>query len=254
MIDTLKDRVSAYEEITDFKLTRKLPVIISLNGRGFRKLTSLIEKPYSSEFVSVMGQTMIKLASEIEGAIFLYSFNDEIIIVCRNDRHLETEAWYDNHIQKIVSATASMGSIFFHIAAQKQGMKLLGEPIFLAKTFIIPSITETINYLISKQHLASQTAISMACFYELIKKYNYDKTAKILKNLSTEEKYDLLIKECDVDLQNYQLAFWRGLACYRSPKLVSTPLGDEIKNKLIINDALPFFTKDQSFLSNIIKK
>lgn len=252
--DTLKDRVFAYEDISDIKLTRKLPVIITLNGRGFRKTTSLVDKPFSKEFNTVMGQTLIKLASEIEGAIFLYSFNDEINIVCRNDQNLETEAWYDNNVQKIVSASASLASISLYEACIKADVKLLGSPVFLAKTFIVPSITEVINYLIAKQHQASQTAISMACFYELLKKYSAEKVVKIVKHLSIEEKYDILLKECDVDLQSYPLAFWRGIACYRTPKLITTAYGEEFKNKLTIDDELPFFNKEQIFLANLLKK
>lgn len=253
-VEPLKDRVFAYEEPTDFKLTRKLPVIITLNGRGFRKTTSILNKPYCKEFTTLMGQTLIKLAAEIEGAIFLYSFNDEINIVCRNDQNLETEAWYDNNIQKIVSASAAIASISLFSAAQKENIKLLGEPVFLAKTFIVPSWTEVINYLIAKQHSASHTAISMACFYELLKKHNADKVIKILKNITIEDKYDLLTKECDIDLQSYPLAFWRGIACYRMPKLVKTSYGEEMKNKLTIDDELPFFNKDQLFLANLLKK
>jgi tRNA(His) guanylyltransferase len=252
--DTLKDRVFAYEDISDIKLTRRLPVIITLNGRGFRKTTSLVAKPFSKEFSAVMGQALIKLASEIEGAVFLYSFNDEINIVCRNDQNLETEAWYDNSVQKIVSASASIASISLYDAALKADIKLLGTPVFLAKAFIVPSLTETINYLIAKQHQASHTAISMACFYELLKKHSADKVLKLLKHLSIEEKYDILIKDCDVDLQSYPLAFWRGIACYRTPKLVTTSYGEEMKNKLTIDDELPFFNKEQIFLANLLKK
>lgn len=254
IVDTLKERVLAYEDVSDFKLTRKLPVIINLNGRGFRKTTSVLQKPYSEEFVAVMGQTLIRLASEIEGAVLVYSFNDEISIICRNDQNLDSEAWYDNSIQKIISASASIASIALFTAAQTQNIKLLGDPVFLGKAFIVPSITETINYLIAKQHQASHTAISMACFYELLKKYSAEKVLRITKTLTVDEKYDLLMKECDVDLQSYPLAFWRGIACYRTPKLIKTTFGDEIKNKLTIDDELPFFNKDQVFLNNILKK
>jgi len=254
IVDTLKNRVLAYEDVSEFKLTRKLPVVISLNGRGFRKTTSVLQKPYSEEFVSIMGQTLIRLASEIEGTVFLYSFNDEINIICRNDQNLDSEAWYDNNIQKIISASASIASIAIWTAAQAQNVKLLGDPVFLGKAFIVPSVTEAINYLIAKQHQASHTAISMACFYELLTKYNVEKVLRITKNLTIDEKYDLLMKECDVDLQSYPLAFWRGIACYRTPKLIKTTFGDEMKNKLTIDDELPFFNKDQMFLNNIFKK
>src|SRR5271165_5084919 len=177
-MNSLKERIYGYENISNFLLTPKLPLIISLNGRGFRKLTSMAKKPYDEVFAKLMGQTMIRLMSEIEGTVFAYSFNDEIHIVSRNDKTLDSECWYNNDVQRIVSAAASMASISLYDAACKNNIELLGNPVFLGKTFILPSITETINYLIAKQHKASQTAISMACFYELLKtnKYDADKT------------------------------------------------------------------------------
>jgi tRNA(His) 5'-end guanylyltransferase len=250
---SLKERVFAYEDVSDYKLTKKLPVIITLNGRGFRKTTSLLNKPFSKEFAEIMGETLVRLASEIEGVVFIYSFNDEINVVCKNDQNLETEAWYDNRVQPIISCAASIASLALYNATQKRkDVRLLGDPIFTGKTFVLPP-SETINYLIAKQNKASNIAISMACFYELLKKYDTDQVLRTLKNLSTEEKYDLLVKDFDVDLQSFPLAFWRGIACYRTPKLIKTNYGAETRNKLIVDDELPFFNKNQSFLTNILK-
>jgi len=251
-MESLKDRVFAYEAVSDFKLTGKLPIVISLNGRSFRKTTSLSIKPYDPLFAKTMGQTLIKLASDIEGSVFLYAFNDEIVIVCRNDR--QVGCWYDNYIQPIISASASIASISFLTAAQNNGLKLLGDPVFLGKVFIIPSFTEVVNYLIAKQNIASNTAISMACFYELLKKYDPDKVSEILQNLTIDEKYTLLQNECNVKINNYPLSFWRGFACYRVPKRIKSEYGDEVRYKLIIDDELPFFSKEQDFLANIIKR
>ncbi len=38
-INTLKERIKSYEDLTDYKLMPKVPVIIVLNGRSFRKCT-----------------------------------------------------------------------------------------------------------------------------------------------------------------------------------------------------------------------
>ncbi len=254
IVNSLKDRMLIYENVSEYKLTCKLPVIISLNGRSFRKITSLLAKPYSEEYVEIMSKTLIQLASEIEGAVFLYSFNDEIIVVCRNDQHLQTNTWYDNRIQDIISASASTASIAFLTAAQKTNVKLLGDPVFIGKTFIVPSIVEVINYLIYKQHQASQTAISMAIFYELLKKQSVEQVLNITKNLTIDEKYDLLLKQYDIDLQSFPLHYWRGTACYRASKLIKTDFGEEIRYKLIIDDKLPFFDKDKLFFDDKFKK
>lgn len=250
---SLRDRFSSYEEVSSFKLTKKLPLIINLNGRNFKKTTSLLNKPFSNEFMKLMGQTLIKLASEIEGAVFLYSFDDKIDIICRNDQAIQTEAYYDNDLQKIVSATASLASINLYTAAQQSKVEFIGPPVFLSKAFILPSITETINYLVSRQHIASHTAISTACFYELLKKHPANEIFNIIENLSMEEKYDLLFKEANIKPESFPLGFWRGIACYRAPKVIETQYGKEIKNKLFIDDELPSFNKDQTLLNNIFR-
>ncbi len=253
-MESLQDRISTYEELADTKLPRKLPVITVLNGRNFRKTTSLLSKPYSEDYVKIMGETLIRLASEIDGTIFLYSFNDEIIIITRNDQHQETEPWYNNHIQKIISVSASLASVSFNSSAHKNNIKLLGEPIFIGKTFIVPNLSETINYLIYKQNQASQIAVSMACFYELLKQFKPEIVLQKLKNKSIDEKYDILFKECNVDLQTLPLSFWRGIAVYREIKLIKTNLNEDFKNKLCINTSLPFFSNDKNLIFDILNK
>lgn len=251
---SLKERMLTYEDVSDIQLTAKLPLVISLNGRNFAKTSSLFEKPYSLQFMEIMGNTLIKLASEIDGVSFVYSFNDEIIIITRNDQSNNTETWYGNKIQKIVSASASLASVSFLSASKKLNANLVGDPVFLAKVFALPNSTEVINYLIYKQHQASQIAISMSCFYELLKKYDLETTLSIINNKTIDEKYEILFKECRVNLQTYPLGFWRGIACYRGPKKIETPTGTEIRHKLLIDTNLPFFTKEPDFLIDILKK
>jgi tRNA(His) 5'-end guanylyltransferase len=72
----------------------------------------------------------------------------------------------------------------------------------------------------------------------------------MLNGLSIDEKIDLLKQEVDIDFNSYPLAFRRGVACYKVPRITND---GSTKNKWTINHELPIFTKDQSFLSNIFK-
>lgn len=249
---TLKDRIQGYENTTNFKLTKKLPVIITLNGRSFRKTTSLLQKPYSSEFVEAMCAAIIKLSSHLDGVMFAYSYNDQIILVLRNDQSLETEAWCDNNVQKMVSISSSIASLAFKTTVEANNIKLVGEPIFAASTFIVPSITEAVNVLIEKQQEAYYSAIAMSCYYELAKIFNPDLIPQIIANKTIEEKYKMLHEKCGINFSDYPLSFVRGVACYRVPKVITTANGGEIKNKLTIDIELPFFAKNQEFLYDIL--
>lgn len=247
-IKTLKDRINGYREVSSPKLMCRLPVVINVNGRGFRRLTSGLEKPYCAEFANVMCATAIKLCHEIDGAVFAYTFNDDITIITRNDQSLETQPWFQNDVQKIVSASSSIATLEFGNAAKAVDLVLKGEATFTSNVFTVPSITEAINVLIAKQQLASQTSLNFAVFYELTAKYGED-AIDILQNRTPEDKEELL-EECGRSYNSYPVPFRRGIACYRAPTLIS---GGVLKNKWIVNTDIPVFTKDQTFLSNIFK-
>lgn len=245
----LKDRIESYENQTQFKLLNKIPVIIVVNGRSFAKTTSLLDKPYSEPFATCMMSTSLKLCSEIEGCIFAYQYNDEIILVSRNDQSNETSPWFDNKIQKISSIVSSMATLHFNKCVNEIELNVLGEAYFTCKAFTVPNISEAINTIVYKQQQNFYTSIQSACFYELLKKYDKNSIKEMIQGLSFDEKVDLLKQECDIDFNDYPTVFRRGVSFYKIPKLV----GDSMKNKWVANDELPIFTKEQSFLNNIFK-
>ncbi len=71
----------------------------------------------------------------------------------------------------------------------------------------------------------------------------------MLSGLSSDEKIELLNQETDINFNNYPAPFKRGIGYYKVPKVID----DKMKTKWILNDELPIFTRDQSFLSNILK-
>lgn len=245
----LKDRIDSYQESVDYKLLNRVPIINCINGKSFSKVTSLLDKPHCAKFAECMLSTTLKVCSEIEGALFAYQHNDEIVIVSRNDQSLETTPWYDNRIQKICSSTAVTASLHFQKCASTIELNLLGDTIFTSQIFPVPNIMEAINTMVYKQQQNFHTSIQFACFYELLKKYDKNTIKEMLGGLSTDEKIDLLNQECNIDFNDYPMSFRRGSACYKVPKVVDGAM----RNKWIINPDLPIFTKDQSFLSNIFK-
>lgn len=249
MMSKLKDRIDSYIDFTDYKLLPKLPLIISVNGRSFSKATSLLDKPYSDQLAECFLSTTVKLCQEIDGALFAFQHSDEILVIVKNDQTLETEPWFDNKIQKICSVVSSIASLHFNECAQSLQLNLLGKPIFITQAFVVPNITEAINTVVNKQQQNFYTSIQFACFYELIKKYDKNNIRDMLHGLSIDEKIDLLNEHSGISFNSYPAPFRRGAACYKFPKIVD----GVVKNKWMINDDLPIFTKNPEFLSNIIK-
>lgn len=243
----LKNRIESYHDTYDFRLLNRVPVIICINGKSFSKVTSELNKPFCEKFLENMLSTTLKLCSEIEGTLFAYHFNDEIVIVVRNDQNIDTLPWFDNKLQKICSVTSSVATLHFNNVSSK--LNLINDGIFTSQIFIVPTISEAINTFIYKQQQNFHIAIQAACHYELIKKYDKTVIKEMLQGLSTDEKIDLLHQECNVDFNKYPIVFRRGAAAYRVPKVIDSVM----KSKWIINDNLPIFTKDQSFLTNIFR-
>jgi len=246
----LKDRVESYQAVTDHKLMARVPIIVSVNGRAFSRLSQLLDKPYCPKFSECLVSTMLRLCSEVDGTLFAYQYNDEINLVVRNDQNPDTTPWYDNRLQKICSVTSSIATVHFNDCATAIKLNMAGDPTFTSQVFTVPNIAEAINTLVYKQQHNFHTSIQFACFYELLKK-SYDRAAikEMLSGLNVDEKVDLLRQECSVDFNDYPDAFRRGTACYKAPKIVD----GSVKNKWIVDVELPIFTKEQSFLSNIFK-
>jgi tRNA(His) guanylyltransferase len=250
MSQKLKDRIDSYMGASDHKILNRLPLIICVNGRAFSKLTSLINKPYCTKFAEGMLSATLKLCMEVEGSLFGYQHNDEILIISRNDQSLETEPWYDNKVQKICSITSSIATTHFQKYMDSKDLNLMGDPLFTSQVFAVPNIGEAINTLVYKQQQNFYTSIQFACFYELLKKHDRNTIKEMLSGLAVDEKINLLHQECGVDFNEYPHSFRRGAACYKVPKISTS---GTMKNKWTINSEPPIFTKDQSFLSNIFK-
>jgi tRNA(His) guanylyltransferase len=250
MSNKLRDRIDAYQASADTRLLPRVPVVIVINGRSFSKLTSLLDKPYDKKFTECILNTMLRLCTDVEGALFAYQHNDEIVVIARNDQGTDTAPWYDNRAQKISSVTSSIATLHFNRCATAIDLNLMGEAIFSSQVFVVPTIMEAINTLVYKQQYNFQTSIQFACFYELLNKYDKDTIKNMINGLTLDERIDLLQQESQVDFNQYPVSFRRGSACYKVPRVSENGI---MKNKWFINPDLPIFTKDQAFLSNIAK-
>ncbi len=240
----LKDRIDSYINGSEYKLLPKVPLVIEVNGRGFSKATSLLDKPYCPKFAECMNSVLLRLCNEIEGVLFGYGFNDELVFITRNDQNLETEPWLDNKINKICSIVSGIASLHFHECAKLVELNLLGSPGFIVRPYVVPTISEAINCLIYKQQFNFYKSLQLACFYEFLKK----ERPVDLTGLSLDEKRNLLLQE-GINFNSYPLPFRRGVGCYKTPKIIN----EVMKNKWIINEEMPIFTANQVFLSNIMK-
>lgn len=110
----LSDRMKMYERPTKYYLMRRTPVIIRIDGKAFHTFTKNFPKPFCSVLSRAMQDTMKYLCDNIQGCIFGYTQSDEISLVLIDYQRYETDAWFDNNLQKIVSVSSSMATMAFN--------------------------------------------------------------------------------------------------------------------------------------------
>ena len=103
-----------YEQITKYRLTRRLPVIVRIDGRAFHTLTRGFKKPFDPILMQSMRETMKYLCEYVQGCVLGYTQSDEISLLLIDYKDLNSQAWFDNEIQKISSISASMATMVFN--------------------------------------------------------------------------------------------------------------------------------------------
>ena len=103
-----------YEQVPKFKLYRRTPVAIRIDGKAFHTFTRGFAKPFDEVLGNAMVRTMEYLCKNIQGCVFGYTQSDEITLLLIDYQTFETDAWFDYEIQKICSISASMATMSFN--------------------------------------------------------------------------------------------------------------------------------------------
>ena len=110
MKDNLGNRMkNNYEDRFRYKLLRRMPVIIRLDGNSFHSLTKQIgfNKPFDEDFSTLMTNTMQHLCEDIQNVKCAYKQSDEISLLLIDYDTLTTEAWFDYNLQMLSRANFS---------------------------------------------------------------------------------------------------------------------------------------------------
>lgn len=103
-----------YESIPKYRLMRRTPVIIRIDGKAFHTFTRGFKKPFDMVLVRSMQETMKYLCENIQGCVFGYTQSDEISLLLVDYKRFNSSAWFDNEIQKMCSISASLATLGFN--------------------------------------------------------------------------------------------------------------------------------------------
>lgn len=152
--DALGNRMkNNYESIWSLKLIRRMPVIIRLDGKAFHTVTKDCERPFDFKFIHAMIHTAQFLMDEVQGCKCAYVQSDEISLLLIDYDRFETQAWFGNELQKIISVSSGLASAYFTSEFGRFAS-------FDSRAFNIPR-EEVCNYFIWRQKDWIRNSIQM---------------------------------------------------------------------------------------------
>lgn len=234
--DSLGDRMKQYESVTQPRLMNRNPVIIRADGKAFHTFTRGMDRPFDNRLSDCMAYTTQELVKNISGNYFGYTQSDEISLLLIDYANINTQPWFDNKVQKIVSVTASMATVYFNKKFQELFPELKDKwAMFDARVYNIPK-DEVVNYFIWRQQDCTRNSIQMlgrATF-----------SHKELMNLSCDKIQDKLFLEKQINWNDIPTKFKRGVGVYRKDYM----LGDSKRTEYFIDNEIPVFTQDRNFI------
>lgn len=269
--DALGDRMKAYEYITRNYLTRRVPVIIRLDGKAFHTFTRGMKKPFDDVLTKTMQDTMKYLCENIQGCVIGYTQSDEITLVLTDYATIQTDAWFGYNIQKMTSIAASMATLAFNTAYRhnvnvmrdaldgfsyeeiepyfdKQGHFKTG--LFDARVFSIPK-EEVCNCLIWRQQDATRNSI------EAVGQAFFSHSELHKKNC--DEIQEMLWSQHNINWNNFPVENKRGSCCIKEVK--ETEMEDPrnpgkmitvSRRKWVVDTEIPIFTQDRDYIEKLL--
>ena len=260
--DSLGDRMKEnYENRAKTYLTRRIPVIIRLDGKAFHTFTKHLQKPYDKVFHNAMNATMKYLCENIQGCKVGYTQSDEITLLLTDYDTLTTDAWFGYGVQKMCSVAASMATMIFNkslawnietykwewscaltpqsVEIQEEHKKYVDALIkaankgamFDARCFNIPK-EEVTNTFIWRQQDATRNAIQM------LGQCNF--SDKELHKKSCNDIQDMLMTQKGINFNDMPTEFKRGICCIKNGE------------GWTLDKEIPIFTQDREYIEKFV--
>lgn len=255
--NNLGDRMKQYENCFRFYLPKKSCVIIRCDGRSFHTFTKGFARPYDEVFASTMWETAKQLCENISGVRFCFTQSDEISLVLVDYENINTEPWFGNNLQKIVSISASMATyyferIFLDMIVDKGGLNTHVDafnykPCFFdSRAFVLPR-EEVLNYMYWRQLDTRRNSIQL--LGQSLFSHNQ------LQHKNSDEIREMALREKGIDWNEMPTWFRNGVSLYKEYKTIegTNPNGEKaevLRSKWCIDTETPIFIENKSYVED----
>lgn len=239
--NSLGDRMKAYEAASRTTLPGRLPVIIRVDGKAFHTYTRGTDRPFDTFLGDVMVDTAKRLCEEIQGAQLAYTQSDEISVLIHGYKKFESQPWFDNQVQKIVSVAAGVASSFFTANSWRivcRGAKTvvdnLKPAVFDARAFVVPE-ADVCNYFLWRQQDAMRNSVQMLARSLFSHKLVENKNTSVLKEMCAAQ---------GCPWESIEPRWQRGVCIRR--------VVDGIRNPWQPDYNIPVFSQDRNYVNSLL--
>lgn len=208
-----------YEQVPKYRLMRRTPVAIRIDGKAFHTFTRGFQKPFDEILIKSMQETMKYLCENIQGCVLGYTQSDEITLILVDYKKLNSSAWFDYELQKMCSIAASMATMEFNrrFEAYSCGVRqgedgnayvkaMLKGAMFDARAFNIPK-EEVTNLLYWRQVDAARNSVQMAARA----KFSHSEC----ENKNQSQLQEMLFQTYGINWNDYPTHMKRGSCCIK---------------------------------------
>lgn len=244
-MQALGNRMKKYETASAISLCDNMPVIIRVDGKAFHTLTRQCKKPFDGDFNAVMNKVALYLCSQVMNVRLAYLQSDEISLLLFK-RRPESEAWFDNNLQKLVSVCASMCSSEAHFTMQLSGWQFnkehLPHILFDARAFVVPA-EDVDNYFLWRQRDCERNSILG------LAQQHYSQ--KQLNGKNKEALHEMLHQK-GVNWNDLPTSDKRGRCAVKEGYLampISEKCKEALRSRWIIDNEIPIFSQTREYIT-----
>lgn len=246
--DSLGDRMKTYENVFRQNLPIRMPVILRIDGAHFHTYTKGLLRPVDINLIEVMNDTAKYLCKNIQGCQLAYVQSDEISLLLNNYKELDTDSWFDNNLQKMVSVSAGMASAVFTSQSGRIFGGLAKLAFFDSRAFVIPK-EDVCNYFLWRQQNATRNSVQMLArslysHKELDRKKNADLQEMCFQkgvnwnDCPTSQKRGRCIVKVTSSKENTN---------QKTGEVVTTE-----RSEWVVDNEVPIFSQDRSYIEKYV--
>ncbi|MFH1568914.1 MAG: tRNA(His) guanylyltransferase Thg1 family protein [Gemmatimonadota bacterium] len=247
MKTSLGDRMKTYEQVARTGLMRRTPVIIRLDGKAFHTFTRRMKRPWDERLHACMWSAAQVLCQEVQGCKLAYVQSDEISLLLTDWEMFNTEAWFGNQVQKMVSVAASVCTAAFARAHLEEfwtdELWMDGEmprfPAFDARCFNLPK-EEVANYFLWRQQDATRNSLTMLAQAHFSHKQLHCKDGNAKQDMLMSLDPPVNWNDCPVPQK-------RGVCVVKEFYVLPAEAG-AIRSRWAVDESIPIFSKDRDYI------